>query len=95
MKDVVLPPFRPRKVSKRDIFRRFCDGAEGVGLVKLSIMLIEVDRAVPGTIEGVECTRGESTYASEHMNRFVSWESDDSVNDSPKPEPRSECCGEL
>lgn len=38
MKEVELPPFRPRKVSKSDIFRRFCAGAEGGGLGTLFML---------------------------------------------------------
>lgn len=39
MKEVELPPFRPRKVSKSDIFRRFCARAEGGGLGTLFMLL--------------------------------------------------------
>jgi len=38
MKEVELPPFRPRKVSRSDIFRRFCAGAEGGGLGTLFML---------------------------------------------------------
>jgi hypothetical protein len=39
-KEVELPPFRPRKMSKRDSFRRLVAGASSRGLVGKSMMRI-------------------------------------------------------